>query len=1396
MRKYIVIFIILFVFYYIFKYCNESNISSNSPKSVTFREDFATNTPSAPVVQSITRNPSTDNATIILTQSGTSTSYRIYLYNHTSRGYETKFANTFTRVGNTVTIVISLTTGVNYWFQVFARDGSSESQASNQMLYIHTLLTDTVTVTPPKPSVTLINNRQANVIWTAPPGSSTLITSSMITRYSVKTYQGSTLIKTQYTVDRLTDLSSSPRFQQAVPTILTITDLSFNTSYTFTVIATNAVGDSPESPQSDPVTPFTVPSAPTLAAVAGNGLVDLSWNAPSSNGRDISNYIIQRSTTSGFATYSTSTETNSTLSKSITSLTNGTLYYFRVYATNLAGIGPFSNVVTVIPFTVPSAPTLTAVPGNGLVDLSWNAPVNNGRDISSYVIQKSIDSMTWDFDSSTNATTRFKRVSGLNNGITYKFRVYAINAAGNGTNSIDISARPVASNFAPTITSVVAGNGQATVNWNHPTNTTGIISYIIERKTNLVDWAVDSLIEFNSIIKSKLVIELSQFTLYSFRMYARYNNGDGIYSNVITTTTLGVITNPSQVGKPSVSVLTNNQATVSWLVPTFNGGSSITGYIVHTYQSTYPNVQGTVPYKTNNLPSTPTTITVTDLSNGIFHTFTVIAKNATLNSDPSIHSDSVRAITVPNQPIISSLTAGNGEATVNWLQDITDGRPVTSYLIQRSTTNASNSTWTDFSANDLDFSKTVTGLINNTTYYFKVSARNNVGTSVPSSVLTVIPYTVPTAPLNLTSRPGNGFVDLSWNPPSSTGGRNITNYKIETKTASTTWTEYSLTNDTKRFEKVTELTNGITYSFKVSAKNIGDYGVSSTEVSAMPVGQPSVPKDVTAILEINTRASISWNEPDNIGAAGSLTYTVTSSPTAGTPVITNRSAIVSNLSPGTSYTFTVTARNSASLSSFALSNSVPTIPVPTIVSATTGDNVGQVRLIWTVPNNTPSTTIYTIENIPTDATIQYNTLIPEQRREAIISGLSNTARTFIVRASNNSNSSIFSQAQSSQVIPRQLALPTGIIVVPGTFSDQAVISWTAPNNAPDTTTITYNISISNQQLAATLQPNGVTSTTVSGLTNNSHSFTVIATYGAYSSQAQSSSFTPTQFVEPTIEAVAGNGTITLTMTKPVNSRLEPSYTVTSTSVLQSQIVVTDSVATIRQLTNGTNYNFNVVAVATNGGYTSNKTITVMPIGPPTVPRNVTATQPTNTQANITWDVPENIGAAEIIRYDVTSYPPAGTPVITNRSAYVPDLSPGTTYTFTVRAINSENLFSEAESTQVTTAATSGGSGGSGGSGESSAPTVPRNVTATLLTNTQANITWDVPENIGAAGSLTYTVTSSPTAGTPVITNRSAIVSNLSPGTSYTFTVIATNNANLTSQEVQSSVSTIPVPTIV
>ena len=221
-------------------------------------------------------------------------------------------------------------------------------------------------------------------------------------------------------------------------TTATINGLTNGQEYSFIVFAVNAAGKGPSSAPSPLIKPAGVPGQPTgLIAAPGDGKVFLDWVAPISNGgSSITDYLIQyrKGNEVSWTTFNDGVSTGT--SATIDGLTNGSSYFFLVFAKNQVGTSQGSTPSgEVIPATVPSAPTgLQAVVGKGIVTLAWLAPSNNGGfNITDYVIQYRESGVgAWKtFNDGASASTS-ATVTGLANGTAYTFVASARNQVGLG----------------------------------------------------------------------------------------------------------------------------------------------------------------------------------------------------------------------------------------------------------------------------------------------------------------------------------------------------------------------------------------------------------------------------------------------------------------------------------------------------------------------------------------------------------------------------------------------------------------------------------------------------------------------------------------------------------------------------------------------------------------------------------------------------------------------------------------------------------------------------------------------------------------------------------------------------------------------------------------------------
>ncbi|GHU64862.1 hypothetical protein AGMMS49983_11510 [Clostridia bacterium] len=976
--------------------------------------------------------------------------------------------------------------------------------------------------------------------------------------------------------------------------------------------------------------------------------------------------------------------------------------------------------------TEPTAPqNLAASPGNGQVALSWATPQYTGMPITSYQVSSG-DGGTWTSVGNVLATT----VTGLTNGTAYDFQVRAINSTGNGVPCAVVSASPApVVPGAPQTVTASGGNATATVNWTAPSDNGG------SAVTNYTVTASPGGMTANAASSPATVSGLTNGTAYTFTVTATNVAGTGPASASASATP---ITTP---GAPQNLTATpgNTQVVLTWAEPASDGGSVITEYEVSSDGgSTWTSV------------GTNTSYMATSLSNGTPYSFQVRAINAA--GSGSAASASGTPMTNPNPPQNLTATPGDTQVILSWDPPSNTGGGSITYQVSLD----NGTTWISVAT---DTSYTATGLTNGTTYSFQVRADNTAGPSTTLSV-SATPLTVPGAPQNLVATAGNAQVSLTWNAPSGNGGSAITGYEVSSDNGSNwtsvgTGTSYTVT----KLSDDSPLSNGTAYNFQVRAVNAAGEGA-ATSVSSTPVKIPGAPT-ITGVAPGNGQAIVAFTAPTDTGGSDITGYTVTSSPGGITATGTDSPIIVTSLTNGTAYTFTVTATNSVGVGtpSAASSTATPsTVPdAPAGVSAASAD--GQATVTFTPPADGGSAiTSYTVTSSPDGITAS------GAGSPIDVTGLANgTAYIFTVVATNANGASSPSSA-SSPVTPCTVpGAPQDFGAAPS--NDTATLTWTAPASDGGSVITDYEFSIDNGN---TWTPTGVTSSPyiVQGLTDGAtYEFLLRAVNAVGPGATATTSTTLPTVPDPpqSLVATAGNAQVTLSWSAPTDDggSIITGYEVSSNGTNWTPVGNVTSY-TFTGLTNGTAYTLSVHAVNVVGSSTD-VSAGATPISVPTAPLTLSASA-SDKQIVLTWAAPADNGGSAVTGYEVSSNGGSSWVnadladlAVSSFSYTFTGLIDGTQYTLAVRAVNAagEGAPATISAIPVTT------------------PSAPQNFKI-ASGNKQLTLTWNAPSDDGGSAVTAYEISSDGTTWTSIGSVMSYTVSGLTNGTSYSYRIRAVN----------------------
>ncbi len=588
-----------------------------------------------------------------------------------------------------------------------------------------------------------------------------------------------------------------------------------------------------------------------------------------------------------------------------------------VSSTGILYIGDTSNrrIRRVLSAVVPDAPTIgTATAGDAQATVTFTAPASDGgAAITTYTATSSPGGFT---GTCAGPTACSITVTGLTNGTSYTFTVTATNSVGTGSASAASNAvtpktaqtitfaNPGAQNFGTTPTLTATADSGLTVTFS--SSTTGVCTITSGGALTFVS-------------AGTCTIDADQA-------------GNGTYA-AAPTVSRSFSVNAVVPDAPIIGTATagDASASVSFTAPTFTGGASITGY---TVTSNPGGITGTGA-------SSP--VTVSGLANGTSYTFTVTATNSAGTGSASTASNAItpkaaQTITFANPGAQNFGTAPTLTATADSSLTVT---------FSSSTTGVCTIT----SGGALTFVTVGTCTID------ADQAGNGTYAAAPTvSRSFTVNAVVPDAPTIGTATAGDTQATVTFSAPAFTGGAAITLYTVTSNPGGITGTGAASPII------VTGLTNGIAYTFTVTADNsAGTSAPSAASNSITPNPGPevvsvAVPADGSYKAGTNLDFTITWDS--NVTVTGTphvaLTIGVTtvqadyvSSPTATTTLFrytvlagqTDTNGITvgaltlngGTIQNSTGIDATLTLNSVASTASVLVDTTAPTLPAANIV---------------------------------------------------------------------------------------------------------------------------------------------------------------------------------------------------------------------------------------------------------------------------------------------------------------------------------------------------------------------------------------------------------------------------------------------------------------------------------
>ena len=452
---------------------------------------------------------------------------------------------------------------------------------------------------------------------------------------------------------------------------------------------------------------------------------------------------------------------------------------------------------------------------------------------------------------------------------------------------------------------------------------------------------------------------------------------------------------------------------------------------------------------------------------------------------------------------VDGSAAGKGVVKVSWTAPSDNGSPIDSYFVY-----ADNGSGCAVNAPLL--SCDITGLTGGGSIAVNVTAANGLGEGLASESVLVTLLTKPPAPRGATATAGNGNAVVSWKAPKSDGGSPITSYDVRVLDDPAAPLPLPLPGCTVTDGTsctVTGLTNGVSYSFVVTAQSaVGKGKAATTPVvtpEAPPMAAPAAPTDVTVDLADgrpagNGKVTVSWTAASDNGSPID-SYTVWYGDNTFGCMTTGTTCFIGGLTGGETIAIRVVASNGMGdgpASADVLATPLTKPRPPRKATAIAGD--GSAVVSWKAPksNGGSPITSYDVRVLDEAGSPLFLTGCSAPRgKSCTVTGLTNdVAYSFAIVAQTALGES--KPATTAPVTPTGVAVPATAPAAPTLDApiagDRSIsVSW-APNFDGGSPITGYVVTATSPGGTSTCLTDATsTACTLNGLTNGQPYFVVV-----------------------------------------------------------------------------------------------------------------------------------------------------------------------------------------------------------------------------------------------------------------------------------------------------------------